>query len=37
MMDLNDLRLSCDEDVIALCCVLGKKKVEEEGREPFFM
>ena len=37
MMDLNDLRLSCDEDVIALCCVLGKKKVEEEGRELLLM
>jgi hypothetical protein len=37
MMDLNDLRLRRDKDVVVLCCVLGTKKVEEEGREPFFM
>jgi hypothetical protein len=37
MIDLNDLRPSCDEDVMVLCCVMGKKEVEEEGRELLLM
>jgi hypothetical protein len=32
MMNLNDLRPSCDEDVLVVFCVLWKEEVEEEGR-----
>ena len=31
MMCLNDLRSSCDEDVMVLCYVLGMEEVEEGG------
>jgi hypothetical protein len=37
MMGLNDLRSTCDKYVIVVCCVLGKKEVEEEGRELLLM
>jgi hypothetical protein len=37
MMEFNDLRPSCDEYVIVVRCVLGRKEVEEEGRELLLM
>jgi hypothetical protein len=37
MIEFNDLRSSCDKDVMVLCCVIGKKEVEEDGRELLLM